>query len=309
MNLLLIGGTRFLGAAIAREVLRRGHSVTVFHRGNTPGTLPKAVQHIYGNAHKPGAIEAAVTEGRYDAVIDTILQSRDLERLLPVFRQHTQRLVHCGSTGVYAPVRHAPAREDDPTPCPPEFGGFAEKAEQDGVLMDFHRATGFITCSLRPSNIFGAGDIPLDLWGARNPRCFARMCAGLPVTVPNDGRALLQPVHVEDLAQAFSAALETDRVAGQIYNVSSERAVTLTHYAELAIEILGSASPIEYAPMEAILATGKANEGGLRFLCEHMTVDIAKAARDLHYAPRWNVRDGLADSLNWMKEKSLIPSP
>lgn len=306
MNVLVVGGTRFLGAAIARELLRRGRRVSVLHRGKTPGALPAAVRHVLGDARDPAVVENCLREGRYDGVIDTILGAADLERCLPLFRRHTGQLVHCGSTGVYAPIRHAPAREDDPTPCPAEFGGFAEKLQQDRLVVDFHRQTGFKTCSLRPSNIFGAGDVPLDLWGARNPACFARIAAGLPVTLPNDGRALLQPVHVDDLAPAFCAALEADRAAGQIYNVSAERAVTLTHYAELAIELLGSSSPIEYAPVEAILATGKANEAGLRFLCEHMSIDVAKAARDLDYRPRWGVRDGLADSLRWMVERDLL---
>ena len=33
MNVLVIGGTRFIGRAIVEELLQRGHTVTVYHRG------------------------------------------------------------------------------------------------------------------------------------------------------------------------------------------------------------------------------------------------------------------------------------
>jgi nucleoside-diphosphate-sugar epimerase len=58
--------------------------------------------------------------------------------------------------------------------------------------------------------------------------------------------------------------------------------------------------------MDDILALGKTNEGGLRFLCEHMSVDIGKARRELGYAPRWSVREGLRDSLEWMARQGLL---
>lgn len=306
MKVLVIGGTRFLGAAIVRELVRRKHDVTVFHRGQTAGDVPDEVAHVLGNARERQRVREVLSEGGYDGVVDTILQAADLEWYLPLLRQFTGQLVHCGSTGVYAPASTLPCRESDPTPCPIALGNFGEKLRQDEMVLRFFEDTGYKTCSLRPSNIFGAGDIPLDIWGARNPKFFARVAAGREITVPNDGRGLLQPVHVEDLAPAFCAALERDEAAGHIYNVSSERAVTLTRYAELIRDLLGSSSPIDYAPMESILATGKAHASGLRFVVEHMCIDIGEAARALDYAPRYDVREGLRDSLMWMTRTGLL---
>lgn len=60
--------------------------------------------------------------------------------------------------------------------------------------------------------------------------------------------------------------------------------MTLAGYVEAGKAILGSKSPVRYASMDEILATGKANEGGLRFLCEHMCIDSGKA--------RYNVSRG-----------------
>lgn len=306
MRTLIIGGTRFLGAAIARELLRHGHDVSVLHRGQTHADLPAEVKHLFGDARNTAFVEACLASGGYDAVVDTILQAADLDRCLPLLQRFTRQLIHCGSTGVYAPAARVPSRKYDPAPCPPEFGGFDEKLAQDNALIAFHAMTGFKTCSLRVSNVIGAGDVPLDIWGARNPAYFQRLIDHQEIWIPNDGRALVQPVHVDDLARGFRAAIENECAAGQIYNLSSERAVTLTAYARTSAEILNSRSEFRYVPMDTILATGKASDGGIRFLCEHMCIDSAKAQRDLGYRPLVDLRTSLHESLQWMFEHGLL---
>lgn len=312
MKALIVGGTRYLGAAIARELLEHGYGVAVLHRGHTPGDLPPGVKHLLGDARDRTFVEKQLREGSYDAVVDTILQAEDLAWYLPLLTQYAGQLVHCGSTGVYAPADHVPSRETDPTPCPPELGGFGAKLAQDEALLDFavaatdHARTSFRVCSLRVSNVIGAGDVPLDIWGARNPAYFQRLADHQPIWIPNGGRALVQPVHVDDLARGFRAAIESDKASGQIYNLSSDRPVTLTGYAQCAKDLLGSKSEFTFASMDTILATGKGSESGLRFLCEHMCIDSGKAQRELGYAPKIDIRESLRDSLNWMVGKGLL---
>ena len=276
MNVLIIGGTRFLGAAIARELRARNHKVALLHRGQTQGDTPADAEQILCDARDRSQVEPQLRR-RWDAVIDTILSDRDLAWYLPLLAHHAGQLIHCGSTGVYAPMRTVPAREEDPTPCPEDLGGFGQKLDQDRALLDFHEKTGFRVCSLRVSNVFGSGDIPLDGWGARNPAWFHRIAGHREIWIPNDGHALLQPVHIADLARGFCDALECDKAAGQIYNLSSDRAVTLNEYVDIVKDLLKSSSPVRHVPMDGILATGKANEAGLRFLCEHMSIDSGKA--------------------------------
>ena len=68
MNLLILGGTRFVGRHMTRAALERGHSVTLFNRGNSnPDLFPEA-EKLRGD--RDGDISAL--EGRtWDAVLDT----------------------------------------------------------------------------------------------------------------------------------------------------------------------------------------------------------------------------------------------
>ena len=139
----------------------------------------------------------------------------------------------------------------------------AGKLQQDEALVRFHEQTGYRVCSLRISNVFGPGDVPLDVWGARNPAYFQRVADGKEIWIPNDGRALLQPVHVADLARGFAAVAEADVWPGLIYNLSSPQAVTLARYVAVAKDLLGSKSSVRCVPMEEILALGKTSATGL----------------------------------------------
>ena len=68
MNLLIIGGTRFLGRHLVEAALARGDQVTLFNRGQTSADVPAGVQWIQGD--RKGDLASLVT-GRWDAVIDT----------------------------------------------------------------------------------------------------------------------------------------------------------------------------------------------------------------------------------------------
>ena len=68
MNLLILGGTRFVGRHMTRAALECGHSVTLFNRGNSNPELFPEVEKLRGD--RDGDMSAL--EGRtWDAVLDT----------------------------------------------------------------------------------------------------------------------------------------------------------------------------------------------------------------------------------------------
>lgn len=68
MDLLVLGGTVFVGRAVVTEALARGHTVTVFHRGQHGEDTDPRVEHLHGDRAK----DLDVLDGRrWDAVVDT----------------------------------------------------------------------------------------------------------------------------------------------------------------------------------------------------------------------------------------------
>lgn len=73
LNILILGGTGFLGPAVVEEAVRRGHQMTLFNRGKTNPHLFPDLEKLRGDREQGiQALEKAVDEGRrWDVVIDT----------------------------------------------------------------------------------------------------------------------------------------------------------------------------------------------------------------------------------------------
>jgi 2'-hydroxyisoflavone reductase len=112
MDLLILGGTQFLGRHLAGQALARGHAVTLFHRGRTNAGLFPEAMHVLGD--RDGGL-AALDKQRWDAVIDTCgyvprLVRASAERL----RDAAGRYVFISSISVYADFSRDGPDEDAP---------------------------------------------------------------------------------------------------------------------------------------------------------------------------------------------------
>ncbi len=204
MRVLVIGGSRFIGPRIVRALMRAGHEVTCLSRGKS-GSPPEGARHIRADASKEKEFREALAGVKADWAVDTCLRSKNLPWTLDALDGRISHYIHTGSVGVYAPAFTLPVEEDYSPPPVPKVT-FVEKRAQDDVCFSFARERGMPVTSLRPGNVLGEGRPPLDGWGSRNVGFFRRLLRNESVTVPNDGRALLCPVYVGDVAEAFVRA-------------------------------------------------------------------------------------------------------
>ena len=68
MQILIIGGTKFLGRHIVQAALKRGHTVTTFNRGTANLKEQSAVKKLIGDRNKDLSL---LKTQSWDAVIDT----------------------------------------------------------------------------------------------------------------------------------------------------------------------------------------------------------------------------------------------
>jgi NAD dependent epimerase/dehydratase family enzyme len=87
MKILVIGGTGFIGTHLVRLLSQMGHSVSIFHRGNTRGLLP--AESILGDCPDLAALCPKV-----DVVIDLILSSGAQAQALRVCGPLANSLFH-----------------------------------------------------------------------------------------------------------------------------------------------------------------------------------------------------------------------
>ena len=307
MKILLIGGTRFLGRHICQNLVERGHLVVLLNRG-TMSPPETAARLIKCDKNDRETLKDALLGEHWDVVIDTILSDQDLEFVIPILEGKIVQFIHCGSIGVYLPSHRLPARESHPLRLHDEPFNFNAKLLQDQVVLNAHATRGFPCTILRMSIIYGAGDVPLDGWGGRQPGFFLRLLKGKSIPLPNEGRALVHPGHVTDLARAFGDVLERPGNMGQVYNICGERALPMAQYIRVLAASLGVEANLTEERPEAIRAQfpDLVEERRLFISMEHGSCDIAKAEKTLGWHPTVPLEVGLADNMEWMRREGLL---
>ena len=72
MKILVIGGTRFFGVHMVRELLAKGHDVTIATRGLTPDEFGDTVKRIVLDHTDPESMKKAMDGLQFDVVIDKV---------------------------------------------------------------------------------------------------------------------------------------------------------------------------------------------------------------------------------------------
>jgi len=111
MKILVIGGTRFFGIHMVKELLKNGHDVTIATRGNTPDEFGDKVKRIVLERTNQASMKAALSGTHYDVVIDKIAYcSNDIKYVMEAV--DCDKYIHMSSTAVYDP-KHMNTVESD----------------------------------------------------------------------------------------------------------------------------------------------------------------------------------------------------
>ncbi|MDP1794137.1 MAG: NAD-dependent epimerase/dehydratase family protein [Acidimicrobiales bacterium] len=211
MNLLVIGGTLFLGRHIVDAALAAGHEVTLANRGKTNADLFPEIEKLV--VDRDGDLSALST-GTWDAVVDTCgYVAGHTRSVAEALRDRVGHYDFISTVSVYADMSKpgvdvdaplAATDEPDATQVTNETYG-ALKAVCEQIVRDIY---GERACIVRPGLIVGPHD-PSDrftYW----PR---RFDLGGEAVVPNAKDMAVQLADVRDLAE-WCVRLAEDRTAG-----------------------------------------------------------------------------------------------
>ena len=302
MKVLLFGGSGWLGHNIALDLTAKKIDLTIVTRGKKQTFLQEIEGIKVINADKEDeAAMAQIFETAYSHVIDTVPTEQSIA-LIHKYATKIRHYIHCSSTGGYSPLPFIPCNETAPYKGFAYGTGWDQKRIVDNMVMQLFREQGFPATVIRPCYITGPGMMPMDNVGGRRPDFIADIIAEKTLDLPNDGKALLQPIHVKDLANSFYLSIvHPDTSIGQIYNICLSHAFSLNDYLALTASVFNKKLHINYMSIDSMLQKyGRTiNETGLRFLAEHMCFSIEKAVRDLEYKPAYTPEEAVIETALW----------
>ncbi|PPK67843.1 epimerase [Actinokineospora auranticolor] len=211
MRILVLGGTRFLGHAVAAEAVGRGHDVVCAARGES-GAAPEGARLVVVDRDVEDGLAPLAGE-RFDAVVDVATISHEwVRRALAAFGADAAHWTFVSSISVYRDTGSAPGGIDDPVHEPRAEHGSREKMADDpdsyGAIkvaseQTVREVVGGRELIVRAGLITGPGDVfdRLGYW-------VQRIAAGGRVVVPDTDQRV-QHIDVRDLAAWIVGSAET----------------------------------------------------------------------------------------------------
>jgi NADH dehydrogenase len=241
MNVLVVGGSGFIGTALCRELSERGHEVTALSRSPDDADLPADVESAMGDVTAYDSIEAHF-EGR-DAVVNLVALS-------PLFKpsggDEMHDVVHRGGTEncVKAAEAYGVERFVQMSALGADPNGQTAYIRAKGAAEQIVEASSLDWVTFRPSVVFGDG-------GEFVP--FTKKLAPPYVTaLPGGGKTRFQPVHVDDIVPMLADAVEDEAHVGNVYEIGGPEKLTLAEVARLAHRAEGR--PVNVVPVPMALA-------------------------------------------------------
>lgn len=249
MDVLLLGGTGWLGGEIARAAMARGHAVTALTRGSG---VPDGVAHVRADRTAAGAYDG-VADRDWDVVLDVVHQPGLVRSAVEALKDRAAAWVYVSSGSVYRAADDPAGDETDPVHDPlegdradPEQYAAAKVACENLVL----EALGERAVIARAGLIGGRGDLS-DRFGYY-PAAFAR-AGSEPVLLPAIRETRVQTVSAADLA-AWLVAVGASEHRG-VFDAYGD-IITFAELTQLARAAAGHTGPVVEADPDWLRAHG-----------------------------------------------------
>jgi len=201
-------------------------------------------------------------------------------------------VVRSGTRGQYGPAVTLPVAEE--APADPRGIYEISQLSAEMICRTYTRIHGVRTVPLRLTNVYGPrGQMKHSHFGVVN--WFVRLAlSGEPIPLFGTGRILRDFLYVEDCVEALVKAACEPSMVGEIVNVGSDRPSTFLEVAEILRDLVPGTEIVftDFTPER------KAQEPG------DFVSDISKIRRLAGWEPRVDLRDGLARTVEFYRERS-----
>jgi dihydroflavonol-4-reductase len=326
VRVLVTGATGFTGGHLARGLAAQGREVVALVRdeGRAGSLKTDGITLAKGDIRDADAVERAATGAEVVYHIAAIYRQAGLREdeyravnaravatvIEAAARAGVKRVVHCSTVGVHGDVEHPPANED--APLKPGDIYQVTKLEGERVAREAAASTGVEVAIARPTGIYGPGD--------RRLLKLFRGVARRQFLVLGSGEIFYHLTYIDDLVEGFRLCGEVPAAAGRTYILAGAEVTTLNELIRIIADVARVKPPTRRLPVWPFWVAGAACEAicapfGIEpplyrrrvdFFTKSRAFHIGRARRELGYAPRVSLREGIARTLEWYRKAGWI---
>ena len=315
-KVLITGGAGFFGINLAEKLLEKANNVILYDVNTPPKEMLDKVQYIEGDIRDVEKLEkairgidvvynaAAMVPSAGDRTTFYEVNVKGAENVGRIALNHkVQKFIHVSSSSIYDPRATLPLTEKSPLR---KKGGMYEMSKCHGDLtIQKLMKEGLPATIIRPRTIIGrhrggSFHILFD-WIREEKRVY----------IIGKGDNKFQMISASDLSNACITAAESNKSAGEVFNVGTDEYGTLKESIEKVIQHAGSKSKVTPLPANLAKIT-------LRILYytrispvvpwhynnmdRNFYYDTAKIKQVLGWKPKDSNQDMLIESYNWFVE-------
>ena len=322
MKILVTGGAGFIGSAVVRLAIARGHSVVnldaltyaaCLENVASVATSPRyafehadireraALARVFAT-HHPDAVMHLAAESHVDRSIDgpdsfistNVTGTYELLEAARSYwtaagRPETFRFHHISTDEVFGSLGPT-GQFTETTPYDPRSPYSASKAASDHLVQAWHHTYDLPVVMTNCSNNYGPFHFPEKLI----PVIILNALAGRPLPIYGDGSNVRDWLYVEDHADALLLVLNQGRV-GRSYNIGGENERTNLELVHTLCAILDAKRPKpqgSYADQITFVTDRPGHDA-------RYAIDPTRIREELGWRPSVTVEEGLARTVDW----------
>lgn len=312
---LITGGAGFIGSHLADYLLQRGEQVIVIDNLTT-GRFSN-IEHLEGR----NGFQCFIEDIRDESLIDALIRQSDrvyhlaasvgvrliidrpteslinnivsTEKVLRSASRYRKPVLITSTSEVYGKsTKHGFSETDDRIMGPTDkarWGYANSKATDEFLAMAYYQETRLPVVITRLFNTVGPRQT--GQYGMVIPNFVSQALRGLPITVHGDGQQTRCFGHVKDIVPAIAELLTRPAAFGKVFNLGSNREVSIQQLAELVVKLTNSKSDIIYIPYDEAYPPGFED-------MQKRVPDISRVASLIGFRPSRSLEDIIRDVID-----------
>jgi UDP-glucose 4-epimerase len=307
-SVVVTGGAGFIGSNLAIALSKENHVVVIDdlstgYLGNIRSSIDDgSIEFVKGSVVDLSLLQKTLNNVDYvfhEAALPSVPRSiKDplttnnvnitgtLNVLLAARDNEVKKVVYASSSSLYGDTRTLPKKENMiPNPLSPYA---VSKLAGEYYCQIFTVLYGLPTVALRYFNVYGPRQDPMSEYAAVIPKFITQMLNHQNMVIYGDGKQTRDFTYVADVVRANILAAES-KITG-VFNAAGGKRITLNDLAQTIMMLCKNKVDIVYADVRP---------GDIK----HSHADSSKAKNAFGYIPKYNIKKGLKETIQWYQKQ------